>query len=294
MLISALPSTNRENLCKSLAEVHALLQDVRAAGPGPARSRLFRYLEWASKATDRLRHQISPADIDRLVLTRRYELLLSSFGSSAGASSENLVNSLVTLETDERSAAFEEAMEALNRQITRWIRPAAFVVADSSFYIQHPEKLEEADLAAICNLREEPIHLLFPMVVVDELDGLKQSNKTRWRAGYTLAVLDRILGESGTSGTAILREEDYTPLQSQGIPRGEITVEILFDPPGHRRLPINDDEIIDRALAIQPYTGSVVTLLTYDTGQATRARAAGLRFIKLRDSAGEGPEPAKA
>jgi hypothetical protein len=28
-----------------------------------------------------------------------------------------------------------------------------------------------------------------------------------------------------------------------------MTVEVLLDPPGHARLPINDDEIIDRALA---------------------------------------------
>ena len=68
------------------------------------------------------------------------------------------------------------------------------------------------------------------------------------------------------------------------IPSGEgggCTVEIVFDPPGHVRLPINDDELIDRILAIQPLAGRQVTLLTYDTGQSTRARAAGLPAKKL-------------
>ena len=53
-------------------------------------------------------------------------------------------------------------------------------------------------------------------------------------------------------------------------------MELVFDSPGHVRLPINDDEIIDRVLAIQPPAGRPVTLLTYDTGQSMRARTAGL------------------
>lgn len=56
---------------------------------------------------------------------------------------------------------------------------------------------------------------------------------------------------------------------------------MVFDAPGHVRLPINDDEIIDKALVIQPLAGREVTLLTYDTGQSTRARSAGLRVHKL-------------
>jgi hypothetical protein len=59
--------------------------------------------------------------------------------------------------------------------------------------------------------------------------------------------------------------------------------------PGHTRLPINDDEIIDRALAIATLADRNVTLLTYDTGQSTRARSAGLLVVKLRKEIGEEP-----
>ncbi len=55
------------------------------------------------------------------------------------------------------------------------------------------------------------------------------------------------------------------------------------------RLPINDDEIVDRALAIKPLAGRQVRVLTYDTGQSTRARLAGLQDIKLRKELGEEP-----
>jgi predicted ribonuclease YlaK len=144
------------------------------------------------------------------------------------------------------------------------------VAPDTSFFIEHEDKLEEANFQSLLDLPGMPVHVLVPIVVVDELDGLKKSKDrdTRWRAAYTLAVLDRVLAASGgeaTFGTVIPAGQE-----------GSCTVEILFDPAGHVRLPISDDELIDRILAIQPLAGRQVTLLTYDTGQSTRARAAGL------------------
>lgn len=291
MLITPLPGVNRENLSKALATVWTDASNLQSSGWTNAYEHLLDYLKWASSAAGTLRHQISRADIDRLILTRRYELLLSGVGQLAGTDARRVVNDLVSLELDERVAAFEEAVQSLDRQLKRWSTPKVFVVADSSVYIEHPDKLEALDFATLCEVREEPIHVLVPIVVVDELDGLKQSKRqqARWRAGYTLAVLDRIFGV-GTE-VARLREADFSALDSGGIPRGEVTMELLFDPPGHTRLPINDDEIIDRALAVQSLAGHPVTLLTYDTGQSTRARAAGLRVVKRRDDAGEGPEP---
>ena len=53
-----------------------------------------------------------------------------------------------------------------------------------------------------------------------------------------------------------------------GLARSEVTIELVFDPPGHVRLPGNDDEIIDRALAVEPLADRKVALLTHDTGQS--------------------------
>jgi hypothetical protein len=66
-------------------------------------------------------------------------------------------------------------------------------------------------------------------------------------------------------------------------------MELLFDSPGYVRLPINDDEIVDRAVAVQRMAERPVTMLTYDTGQSTRARNAGLEVVKLTEEIG--PEP---
>lgn len=120
------------------------------------------------------------------------------------------------------------------------------------------------------------------MNVVDELDALKR------RAGYTLAVFDRLFAR--TTRPVRLREEGLFAADAKGMEIGEVTVEMLFDPPGHVRLPINGDEIIDRALAVGPLAARTLTLLTYDTGQAMRERAAGLQVKKLRKDIGEEPK----
>jgi len=122
---------------------------------------------------------------------------------------QRVVNGLVSLELDERVAAFDAAVDALNGQIQRWSEYGA-----------------------------------------------------RLRAG------------------------DVVP-GSDGRTRSDINIEVVFDPPRHARLPISDDEIVDRALAIQALADRKVTLLTYDTGQATRARSAGLQVVKLRKPIGE-------
>jgi len=290
MLIRPLPGTNRKNLRDTLRDLRYKVSNLRGGRAGrPTMDVLSAYLQWVNETARMLHNQVSASDIDRLVLTKRYELLLAATGRLEPGRADAAINALLSTELDERTAAFEEACEALERQTERWSGPEVFVVLDTSVFLEYPEKLEELDLAPIVGVRGEPIRLLVPIVVIDELDGLKQhrDNKVRWRAGYTLAVLDRVLPRP--TAVARLREADFSALSSGGIPRGEISVEVLFDPPGHVRLPINDDEIIDRALAVVPLAARGVTLVTYDTGQCMRARAAGLHAKKLSKQLAEEP-----
>lgn len=288
MLITPRPGADRRNIRETLRNAHTAATNLAGAGPETAFSRLMRYLIWVTDTASTLRHQISGRDIDRLLLTPRYQLLLGSCGTLAGSAQERLVNGLINLEVTERTQALEEALEALTVQIERWTGLERFVVADSSFYIQNPDKLSEVDLHQVLGFPPDAdIRLLFPIVVVDELDGLKESGKqrSRWRATHTLGHLDEVL-KGRTFG--ILRESDKSGEPAKW--RGEVNVEIVLDQPGHVRLPIADDEIIDRAVAIQSLAARDVRLLTCDTGQHTRGRAAGLQvtMVAARDP---GPEP---
>ncbi|MFI5649882.1 PIN domain-containing protein [Streptomyces anulatus] len=293
MLVTPLPGADRDHLVNTLKTVRNNIDNMRGPFNGTPYSRLVQYLRWATDSARLLRNLVRAEDVTRLVLTRRYDALLSgAAGGFAGSHQEALLNDLVSLEMEERVEELDEAAVALKKRGEDWDRAGVLVVADSSVYIQHESKLLDWNFSSLLGIREERVHLLFPMVVVDELDNLKQSKERdrRWRAAYTLAVLEKHL----TRGTdfAVIKAADYSGLDSGGVPHGRVSVEILFDPPAHSRLPINDDEIIDRAVMVQLVAAQPVRLLTYDTGQAMRARAAGLDVRKLRPAAETEPEPA--
>ncbi|MDT0424289.1 MULTISPECIES: PIN domain-containing protein [Streptomyces] len=144
---------------------------------------------------------------------------------------------------------------------------------DTSVFIKHETKLEHTDLFVLAGAGAEAVRVTMPMVVVDERDRLKESRdkRVRWRAGYSLAVLDRLLDSNERLG--------------------RVKVEVLFDNPGHVRLPDEGDEMVDRALAVHTIVAGSVQLVTYDTGMSMRAKWANLPVLKLRTDAGTGPGP---
>ncbi|MEU9578796.1 PIN domain-containing protein [Streptomyces chilikensis] len=306
MLISPRPGTNRDNLLTTLRSVHTAAMNAHSSGPAGAYPRLLHYLEWAADSVRVLTNQVSPTDLTSLILTPRHDALLASASHLSGPPSfdnhpslqkspllhrlrpERLVNALVSQELTDRIQALEAAIDALTEQINRWSGEERFVVADSSFYCHNPVKLADVDLHRILDLRpHEEIRLLFPIAVVDELDGLKESGKaqSRWRAHHTLGLLDQVLA-GATS--AVWQPGSFRP----EVPeiRGTVSFEIVLDPAGHTRLPITDDEIISRAVAIRALAGREVRLLTCDTGQHTRGRAADLPVTKV-PTEDPGPEP---
>jgi hypothetical protein len=118
---------------------------------------------------------------------------------------------------------------------------------DSSFIHNHPQKIDVTDFAEVLGVRETSIHIMVPMVVVDELDRQKE-NKTdhiRWRSGHALAVLEN-RSRQRSVGPSLLLEEDFSAVEHGGIPRGRVTIEIVPDPPEHIPLAINDEEIVQR------------------------------------------------
>lgn len=150
MLVTPLPGTSRENLQKTLQEVHTAALTVWSGHQGDAQAKLGAYLEWTTTAVQHLTGQIISADLDRLVLTPAYGRLLAALGTVTGKDivAQRALNALVSLELEQRVKAFDAARRALDDQISRWPLYDVFVVADTSVYIEHEDKLENLDLAS--------------------------------------------------------------------------------------------------------------------------------------------------
>jgi hypothetical protein len=284
MLLTPTPGVRLTDLHETLTCVRSGAANVR----GGDKSQIFRrYLSWVDESVRLLRGRISHGDVDRLLLTRRYWHLLSTLGDP-----EWHVLGLVNTELDERGEELDRLLGDVKSERERWSRDGVYVVADTGCFVEHPDKIEDWDLAQALRLEFQATHLVLPILVVDQLDNLKRSKDrhTRWRARHTLHIIDSVLHDPRRFAT--LREPNLVPFGSTGshAPRGEVTVEVVFDPPGHIRLPNSDDEIVDRAVAIQTLIGQPLRFLTYDTGQSTRARAADLLVTKLAQPP-EGHEP---
>lgn len=289
MLITPIPGVNREHLHATLNSLQQSLNSVQAAGPVSAVDRANRYLEWTHEARRMLRRQIHPDDLEHFLPPRNYEVVLTSAGAlrdfnravandrygqegyihHTAAGGERQLNGLLGMLIDEQIEALSTARDALQGEMQRFDRDGILAVLDTNIYMEHPQQLEDLDVAALLYGGFEPIHILVPLVVVDELDKGKRSGWNGWKAAYSLSYIDRISQQGG-----LMREKDMSNIETA---RGQVTIEVVLDPPGHVRLPNNDDEIVSRALAIKTLAGKQVRLLTYDTGMAMRGRAAGLQ-----------------
>ncbi|MDW5322875.1 PIN domain-containing protein [Plantactinospora sp. KLBMP9567] len=278
MLVTPLPGTNRQNLRQTLRQLHAAATNVRGGGAGHGEQvPIGSYFRWTDTAVGQLTGQVAERDIRRLVLTPRYWALLGS--PNIGTPQFYAV---LSREIDQRIAEFDAASRALESQIHRWADLATYIVPDTSFFCQGERLFDQADYHGILDVNwREPIRLLIPVAVVDELDDLKEARtEVRHRARVSLAILDRVVSGSPQDPHELRPPELRQLSPGFQVPTGQLTVEILLDSPGHVRLPIVDDEIIDRALAVQPLAAREVILLTCDTNQSFRARSVRLKAVK--------------
>jgi hypothetical protein len=290
-LIAPLPGVSRTHLRASLHQLWTEASNIRGGTYGSGFEQLARYLNWASSAVRTLANQIKPADIDRLILTRGYErlLTLAAPSSAVGSHTVSVMNEMLNLELSQRVDDLEAARDSLSDAISRWSDSALFIMPDTSVYIEHEKKLADLDFAELVADQRFPdsrLVVLVPIVVIDELDRLKDrssNSHVKWRAGHALGFIYEKL-----------RDADHPALIQPPEPqkwRGPVVMELILDPPGYVRLPTDDDEIVDRAQSIGALTESRVTLITFDTGQSLRARNADLRVVKLTKPQSEEDDP---
>jgi hypothetical protein len=247
-------------------QVREVLQDVttRVANvmgqTGQAFPRHNDFLVWASEAVRSLSFCLRPAEIDRLICSPRYWVLESL--DPASRSPESLAG-LLNLEADAVIARLKAAISQLDAEIERWGKhPGNLVVLDTNVYCHNHQLFHETEWHEVLGLAG--IHLVMPLVIVDELDRLKRVTEAKAGARATLKVIDSRL--SDPEGTAEIR-----------LPSGKaVTFDLLLDDVGHARMTRADDEIVDRALRLSALVDRAVTLVTFDTGARVRGKVAGL------------------
>jgi hypothetical protein len=156
-------------------------------------------------------------------------------------------------------------------------RPGLIVVPDTSAFVEgvYFTDLNWQELADIDP--RMPVRLVVPVLVVDELDELKRGrDRARERARSVL----RRLWELNSNGKKTATIPGSRP----------VTVEVLADDSWHVRRPVNDNEIIERALYVGEITGKDVILAAADYSMLFQASSAGLKTA-LVDRPGEDTAP---
>ena len=117
---------------------------------------------------------------------------------------------------------------------------------------------------------QDELRIVVPLLVIDELDEKSHRRDTRPKVLGATKFLYNLLADNPGKPRQI---RDETPA------RGAVTAQLLFDPLSHRRLPNNDDELVERLLVLRDFIGhpaSQMFFLTQDGGAAFRAGASGL------------------
>jgi hypothetical protein len=288
VLIHTVPGVRADHLLPTITSIKTSAQNGRGSG-GNAVEALVKYAEWASESERLLRGLISSEDIERLLYTSAYRRCMDALSYVGNSSLSRVVHSMLGVEWQERIKVFEEIEQDLRKQSSAW-GGAELVVFDTNVYIRHPAKFGEMDFSTMLELRGDVL-LVIPMVVVDELDNLKQHSVelTRWRARYTSSYIDRLFGSFPDGQASLGVREQQVGLTNAPI-HWSIGAKLLLDPPQHTRLVRPDDEIVDRTATLSAVTGKPITIVTYDTGMRIRAKVAGLECVLLKEELGEEPE----
>jgi PIN domain len=160
-------------------------------------------------------------------------------------------------------------------------RPGHIVVPDTSAFIEGAI-FTELNWQAVAGVGAgELVRLVVPVLVIEELDDHKRSrDRVQRRARSVLHSLWNLNGGN---------PEHVSPLPG-GRP---VTVEVLTDDSWHVRRPVNDNEIIERALSVGDITGRNVLLAAADYSMLYQASSAGLKtaLVDRPDEAADSATP---
>jgi hypothetical protein len=176
-----------------------------------------------------------------------------------------LPNGVLHREIDSWVERFEKTIEELKALKPFIEQPGQIVVPDTSLFLEAAYFTELDWQAAVGACADDLVRVVVPVLVIEELDDHKRGRERLQKRAKS--VLHRLWElNSGKSSQAV-------PLPGSR----PVTVEVLTDDSWHVRRPVNDNEIIERGLAVSEITGREVILAAADSSMLYQASAAGLK-----------------
>jgi PIN domain len=222
------------------------------------------YMGWVDSTYGQLRSYLVDDGLAEGLHTQRYWEIVRSGGGLPRP--QEVIQREVTTQV-ERLQAVRERLTALKEFIGR---DGHIVVPDTSVFTRGVW-FEDFDWVGKMGLKPA-VRLVIPILVIEELDGLKDRERTSKagdRARRILRLLRDLFAASKPSVPVALPK------------RPNVTVEVLMDDAWHRRHPIKDAEIIEQALGLKDLVPGDVWLVCVDAAMEFRAREHGLAAFAM-------------
>jgi hypothetical protein len=255
---------NLEGLASALREQAATANNVVNDLHGHPRDQLTKYVQWSQNAEAALNNHLERRQVDELVYTRHYWTLRQILDSAPDVTGQ------IWSELRRRADALNDLHNEVRRLAARWLLPGRVLVLDTNVILHSTPSYEKLDWTGY--LGAPAVHLVVPLLVVDQLDTLKRNGKDRVRtdARRHLKQIEEILPDPN----------ERVNLKAPDGSTATTTLDVLMDPPDHARLTDTDSEVVRRAAYLRRMVGKQVSVVTWDTGMKFRARNARLQAIE--------------
>lgn len=238
------------------------LSDVEQSLEGDPVLAATRYLRWVERAETELRLVYARGVVARELYTDRYWQIRSIDEQS---------DSPLGMIRGELLGQHRHILE-LAQQLERYqnmLRTNAnqrLLLCDTNVFI-HGMMFDQ--LSWTRHFKETELCVIFPLVIIDELDRLKDRGETSGRtAGRVLRKIDMLLDQAD-------------PFARVKSPTATVSLQLIDEPHGYIRFPGNDDEIVRQAGYFASMNGNGLTLVSRDRGMRIRAAAAGVQARAL-------------
>ncbi len=218
-----------------------------------------RYVEWVNRAGQELPERFADPTLTTMLYSQHYWDIRRAYDVQS--------HYLVAHELRAHLDWLQETLAHLCLYVPFREQPGYPVVLDTNVVLHFDplgEHIDQDQWLAITRLpADAPLRLIIVHQVLDELDRHSHSGNKRLagRARDAQRTLESFM-------------DDPLPGKAQEIRAGVtwMTLEILPDPPGHRRQADQDAEILSRAEFLAQVTGILVTCVTADAGMRVRGR----------------------